>query len=573
MELVDSRRLPGPNLLWPRPGAVIDVAVEPASSSALVKAWQRQARCILDAVGWSGQETTVRTFAGGLNLAISAPIDALYAATEVNEWAFESACAALASEPLEDSAEAGERLRRVISQECNPRLLALRNAAREQGVAFLSDDDHASVGMGSGSVTWPVDGLPAARDVDWAESHDVPTALITGTNGKTTTVRLLAAIAEAAGKTPGLSSTDQVRVGAKVLEEGDWSGPGGARLVLRDTGVEVALLETARGGMLRRGLAVERADVAAVLNVGADHLGEWGVGSVEALCQGKFVVTSVAPRVVLNADDEVVAARGRGLDREVIWFSLRPKTPWLQAHLDAGGRAFVLDGNHLLRCEGDATEQIHSVESVPITLSGTALYNVANALAAAAVADALDLGMEAIRSGLAAFCRDDSDNPGRLNRFNLSGVNVIVDFAHNPHGMKALLQTAAALPARRRLVLMGQAGDRDDAAIADLARITWDARPDHIILKDLTDHLRGREAGEVVELLAEALAAAGAPEGTWTSARNEPDGVDQALEWAQEGDLLLLLAHDGPQWVLDRVAQLEACGWSPGEDLPKRAQK
>ncbi|HIF39512.1 MAG TPA: Mur ligase [Planctomycetes bacterium] len=557
MEQLDSRRLPGPNLLWLRPGAVIDVAVEEAERSGLLAAWERQARCILDAVGWQTQDTCVRSFEGGASLAISAPLDALYAATEVNEWALESACTSLAGEPVPDSNTAAERLRQVISDETRPRLLALRRAAEDHGVSFLSDDDEVSVGLGQGSLTWPVADLPDPGSLPWDSIHDVPLALVTGTNGKTTTVRLLACMARAAGMRPGFSSTDQVVVGEEVVESGDWSGPGGARRVLRDTGTQVALLETARGGMLRRGLAVERADVAAVLNVGADHLGEWGVGSVEALCQGKFVVTSVAPLVVLNADDEAVSRAGRALDKPVIWFSIQPPSPWLREQLAGGGKAYLWEDGSLVRYEGNACKKLLELGELPIALGGAARHNVANALAAAAIAEGLGLDKEAILAGLRSFRGDDADNPGRMNRFKVGGADVIVDFAHNPHGLEAMLNMACALPAKRRLVLLGQAGDRDDEAIGELARLSARSGFDHVILKDMEGHRRGREVGEVVDLLARELEEVGFPLERCSRAESEAAGVEQALEWAQPGDLLLLLVHEDRAGVLDRIRALQ----------------
>lgn len=557
MEQLDSRRLPGPNLLWPRPGAVIDVAVDEAERSGLLAAWERQARCILDAVGWQTQDTCVRSFEGGASLAISAPLDALYAATEVNEWALESACASLAGEPVPDSSAAAERLRQVISEETRPRLLTLRREAEDHGVSFLSDDDQASVGLGQGSLTWPVAELPDPASLPWDSIHDVPLALVTGTNGKTTTVRLLACMARAAGLRPGFSSTDQVVVGEEVVESGDWSGPGGARRVLRDTGTQVALLETARGGMLRRGLAVERADVAAVLNVGADHLGEWGVGSVEALCQGKFVVTSVAPLAVLNADDEAVSRAGRALGKPVIWFSLHSPSPWMREHLSGGGRAYLCEEGGLVRHEGDACEKLIDLDGLPIGLGGAARHNIANALAAAAIAEGLGLDRDAIVSGLRSFRGDDADNPGRMNRFKVGGVEVIVDFAHNPHGLEAMLHMACALPAERRLVLLGQAGDRDDEAIGELARLSAGSGFDHVIIKNMEVHSRGREKGEVVDLLTRELEAARFPPERCTHAPSEAAGVEQALEWAQPGDLLLLLVHEDRAGVLDRIRALQ----------------
>ncbi|MDP6539961.1 MAG: Mur ligase family protein [Planctomycetota bacterium] len=567
MELCDSRRLPGANLLGTRPGAVIDAAVEPGEVEPLLAAWHRQARCILDAVGWSDQECRTRAFAGGVSLMITAPLDALYAATEVNEWAFASARACLEGGEVEDSAGAAERLRTGIAAESNPRLRALRCAAGEHGVAFLSDDDRASVGLGAGSQTWAVDALPRPDEVDWTARRDVPTALVTGTNGKTTTVRMLAAVARAAGRTAGTTSTDHVCVGDEVLERGDWSGPGGARRVLREPAVEVAILETARGGMLRRGLALERADVAAVLNVGSDHLGEWGVGSLEVLCEGKFVVTSVAETVVLNADDPVVSARGRALGSRVCWFGLDTPPDWLAQAVAAGGRAFLLEGGALVRRRAAERTVLLAVEEVPVALGGAARYQLSNALACAAVAEGLGFSPEEIAAGLRGFSGDEADNPGRANRFDLAGIDVIVDFAHNPHGMRAFLEAAGALPAERRLVVLGQAGDRDDESILELARVVGAFGPERVVLKELAAHSRGRGEGEVLALLARGLTQAGLPEERWTTAPDELAAVDQALAWALPGDQLLLLAHEAPGAVLERLRALCESGWAPGQPV------
>ncbi len=575
MKLVDSRRLPGPNLLWPRPGAVLDLEVSQEEAGGLILAWERQARCILDAVGWVNEQTCVRRFEGGASLALSAPLDALYAATEVNEWALESALAGLGGGEVEESAVAAERLRGLISEESNPRLLALQAAAQSHKLAFLSDDDWVSVGLGQGCQGWAVDALPAPADVDWSACHDIPLALITGTNGKTTTVRLLAAMARAAGLKPGFSSTDQVVVGDEVVEQGDWSGPGGARRVLRHPATDVALLETARGGMLRRGLAVERADVAAVLNVGADHLGEWGIGSLSALCEGKFVVTSVAPHLVLNADDEQVVSRARSLSKPTTWFSLNPLTPWLSQHVAGGGCAWVLDTDSITRRQGTETIEVLALNQMPLAAGGAARHNVSNALAAAAVAEALGIDQDSIAAGLRSFRGDDSDNPGRMNCFDLGGVQAIVDFAHNPHGLEAMLLMSKGLrsegpqgPQGRLLVLLGQAGDRDDDAIRELARLTAGAYPDRVILKHMDGYNRGREEGAVVSMLAEELVGAGLAARAMEEAPSELEALERALAWARPGDQLLLLAHTHRTEVLDRVRSLRDGGWQPGEQLP-----
>jgi len=254
MELLDSRRLTGPNLLLDRPGAILEVALSPEEAETAVAAWAAQVRRMLDAVGWTGAEIAARRFPGGASLAITAPIDSLYSATEINDWAWEAAEAAVAGREAPDFQAAAARLRDEIAREANPALLALQASAAAHGVAFLSDDRAASAGLGRGSITWPVRALPDPAEVDWSKVHDIPVLLVTGTNGKTTTVRLLAALVDASEQMAGTTSTDVVEVGGEVVERGDFSGPGGARLLLdspsREPIGELFLLALAAVGLL-----------------------------------------------------------------------------------------------------------------------------------------------------------------------------------------------------------------------------------------------------------------------------------------------------------------------------------
>jgi hypothetical protein len=233
--ITDSRRLTGPNLLSDRPGAILDLSVAPGDEVRIVAAWRESARQILDAIGWDAEHLYTRTFPGGASFFLTAPIDALYAATDVNEWAWEAAEASLLESEPPSLADAARRLTGLIEPERNPHLIRLERAAAEHQVAFLSDGRAASVGLGSGSITWPIDELPDVDTIPWDQVHDVPVALVTGCNGKTTTVRLVAAMLEAAGHVPGLTSTDAISVGRETIDRGDWAGPGGARMMLRDT--------------------------------------------------------------------------------------------------------------------------------------------------------------------------------------------------------------------------------------------------------------------------------------------------------------------------------------------------
>jgi len=574
MKLLDSRRLTGPSLLTHRPGAIIDVGVSAdapghshASPPATLDAWERQARALLDAVGWPEEKTFCRLYPGGASLAITAPADALYAATELNELAWEAAVAETDEDTSADPdggvviEEAAARLRQAIETERNPALLALREAAGQRGVAFLMDDEQVTVGLGAGSRSWPIDAIPGPEQVEWHAVRDIPLALVTGTNGKTTTVRLLAAIARAAGLVAGNTSTDGVQVDGRIVMAGDYTGPEGARTLLRDQRVELAVLEIARGGMLRRGLPVTRADTAMVTNVAPDHLGDYGICDVESLADAKMVVgQALGPgsRLVLNADDPLIFARAAGAPCPVTWISATggPPSAEVLARLASPEGAeddvwLVQEGN-IVHHPGEKTPFM-SVDEVPITFGGTARYNVYNVI-----------GADAIREGLRGFTGTSEQNFGRGNLFDFGKTRVIVDFAHNPHGLVALLEMIGHLSPSRWLITLGQAGDRDDETIREMARIAWNAGADHFIINDLLGKLRGRKPGEVPLLLEQELLRLGAPATAIEHAASEDDSVEKALGWAQEGDLLLLLLYEDRSRSLDLLRDLSSRGWTPG---------
>ncbi len=222
-----------------------------------------------------------------------------------------------------DFDEAVEAVRRSAAEEANDELMWLIDEAAAHGKTLLWDDDHVSVGLGRGSQTWPVRDIPDA--IDWDALHDIPVGVATGTNGKTTTVRLAMHILRAAGLNVGLSSTDWVAVNETVIDRGDWSGPGGARAVLREKNVDIAILETARGGLLRRGLGVERADAALITNISEDHLGDFGSRDLDELLEVKWIVSRAVEsggRLILNADDALLRSRAAQYTGERVWFSL-----------------------------------------------------------------------------------------------------------------------------------------------------------------------------------------------------------------------------------------------------------
>jgi len=574
LKLLDSRRVTGPGILLDGPGAVMDVALEAPTRDRAIEAWREAATRMLAAVGLSGARLRSRYFHGGATLGFTAPPDTLYTATELNEWAWASAEAAIAGSgapPIEPDAA---RLRAALELERNPALLAMRAAARGRGLNFLAGEETVSVGSGTGVRVWPERELPDPDQVPWDRVHDVPIALVTGSNGKTTVVRLLAAMATEAGRVAGTTTTDGVALQGRFLEESDFSGPSGARMLLRQREVETAVLETARGGLLRRGLAVEHALASVVTNIAADHLGEFGVQTLAELAETKLLVAravGAGGRVVLNADDPVLAQAGPRVAAELAWFTLDPANPLVRAHVEGGGTAAVLDGSSLVLIERGRRTILGSAESIPIALGGAARYNVANALAAAAAAGALGVDQSAIRRALERFGRSPADNPGRANVIELGGAHLFLDYVHNPHGMAALATALERFPARRRLVLLGQAGDRDDTAIRELARGALALRPDRVVLKEMDAYRRGRAPGEVSGLMTAALIDAGYPRESITAAPTELDAVRAALAWAEPGDLLVLGIHQDRRGVMTYLDTLRGAGWTAGRPLPAHA--
>ncbi|WP_372570698.1 Mur ligase family protein [Ruegeria jejuensis] len=540
----DARRLTGPGLLWERPGAVIDVFVEDVDLDLIARLWDRHARSVLDALGWQKEKHIVRQFQGGVNLAISAPMDQLYSSIFVAQTAWHFCAAELLEQTPGDFNAMIADVKTVMAKEANPALIALITAAQGHGVDILCDDDEVSIGHGAGSQVWPVDALPTPEQVDWERLHDVPIAFVTGTNGKTTTTRICAAIVRAAGKTAGLTSTDFVRVGDDILDRGDYSGPGGARMLLRDPRLEVAILEVARGGILRRGLPTRRARVAVVTNVANDHLGQYGVNTVPDLAQAKFAVRRTLSEggiLALNADDAFVVAEADRANATIWWFSLDPNAPKITAaRLGGHPCAYLLDGM-LVFFDGKFEHPLTPVRDVPITMNGAARYNVSNALAAVCVGKAMGLEERDIRSGLANFKPDAKDNPGRCNEFSHNGARVFVDFAHNPHSIAAVCEAMSAIPAKRRFIMLSHAGDRSDQDIHDVTLTALEFKPDIVVAVEMENYLRGRELGEIPALIRQAAIDEGLTSDSVLFAGSPTEAARMILDQVQPNDLALLL--------------------------------
>ena len=527
------------------------------TSAALCAGWAAGVREMRARLGWADAEVVIDIHLTGASLAIAAPQDVLYTATEINEWAWQRVAPDIETYSLPhapghpaswDAALAEQTLRRLAAAERNPRAMQLMQMAAGRGLPAFFDDDGLTLGAGAGGVTWPVDELP--DDAAWDGLHDIPTVLVTGSNGKTTSVRLLATLFAQAGRIAGFNCTDGVFVGGECIAQGDYSGPNGARRVLRDTRVQAAVLETARGGILRRGLAVRHANAALVTNVSADHFGEYGVHDLSDLVDAKLVVARAVHAdgvLVLNADDPLLVEKSTALACPLAWFSLDDGHPVLVAHRQKGGATCGVAGGVMTLSLRGRTHTLGDVAAMPLTLEASARYNIANLAGAALLAATQGLPPSLIAGVLGRFGRSRNDNPGRLERWHIRGADILLDYAHNPDGLAGLLAVAERLRQQRgaRLgLLLGQAGNRDDDAIRDLARTAAAVIPDLIVLKDLDGYIRGRRAGEVPEILRDQLLLQGQSGSSMQTILPEVEAAQAILAWSRPGDVLVLPVHN-----------------------------
>ncbi len=400
----------------------------------------------------------------------------------------------------------------------------------------------------------------------------MPIVAVTGTNGKSTTSRMIAHVLRHAGHTVGLTTSNGIYVNGELVTAGDTTGPKSARVVLSDPHVDVAVLETARGGILREGLGFDRADVGVVLNVQPDHLGLAGVETMEDLAAVKSLVAEVVTdhgTSVLNADDPLVVemrARARG---RIAFFSMNGgdgAAPVLRAHIAEGGLAVLREptvlGDELVMYEGGQRLPIIRARDIPATLGGFAAVNVQNALAACAVALARDVPLPVLRSALSTFTTSFEQSPGRLNLYDGHPFRVLLDYAHNPSGLGYLRDLVRHLrPERGRVVgVIGVAGDRRDEDIREMGALASEAFDEIVVRED--EYRRGRREGVGARLVREGALAAGTPEERVTTILNEREAVDAALRMARQGDLVVILVTEVEN-VWRQIRDFDSSGTPP----------
>jgi cyanophycin synthetase len=377
----------------------------------------------------------------------------------------------------------------------------------------------------------------------------IPIAAITGTNGKTTTTRMVAHILKGAGETVGTTTTDGVYIDGRLTVAGDMTGPTSAQMVLRDPSVSIAVLETARGGLLRAGMGYAACDVGAVLNVSGDHLGLKGIDSLEQLAEVKrIVIEATRGTAVLNADDALCLEMADHTDAETICYvTMSPSHDLVREHIRSGGRAVVIEkginGDQISLHDRGAHIPLLWTHLIPATLEGRALHNVQNAMFAAAIAFSLDVDIENIRMGLRTFQTTFYQAPGRMNLWDEHPFRVLLDYAHNPAAVEMVCGTVDRFDVTgTRSVVVTAPGDRRDDDIAGIARAVAGSFDRFVLRTD--DDTRGRDRDEITGIQRGALLDAGIPDDAITVIPDEVAAVDHALSTAEPGDLLVVFGDD-----------------------------
>jgi cyanophycin synthetase len=384
------------------------------------------------------------------------------------------------------------------------------------------------------------------------QSSHIPIVAITGTNGKTTTTRLTAHIYRQTGKVVGFTATDGIYINEYLVEKGDNTGPYSAGVILKDPTVEVAVLESARGGILRSGLAFDRCDVGVVLNVAADHLGIGGIDTIEQMAKVKSVVAETVKAdgyAILNADDPLAAAMAQKVKCKVAYFSMNPDNPIIIEHSRRNGLAAVYENGYLSIMEGKWIFRIEKAIKAPVTMGGMAPFMIANALAGCLAAFAQGVDIEDIRRGVRTFNPSAQQTPGRMNLFDVGDYHALVDYAHNPHGYQAVGDFVRNWEGKR-IGVIGGPGDRRDEDLILLGQIAAQIF-DLIIIKEDSDS-RGREIGQVADLIAKGIYQEN-PNATYQIILDETEAIETGLNKADKNNLVVIF----PEKILQAISLIE----------------
>lgn len=389
------------------------------------------------------------------------------------------------------------------------------------------------------------------------EEAAVPLVAVTGTNGKTTTVRLTAHLLRTQGKKVGMTCSDGVWIDDRCIDEGDCSGPASARKVLASKEVEAAVLETARGGIMREGVAFRWCDVGIVTNVTEDHLGQDGIETLEDLRKVKRTIPEVVlpeGTCILNADDEGCVAMAEYTDGQIVYFSLKDNNPVIEKSIQSGGEAWYLSNGWIMYANAQGSVRFALAADIPVTIHGMAKHNIANCLAALAAARALGQTLDELLEGIMTFMPTAEQSRGRFNMEYIDGRILIADYAHNPAGLRAVFEAVDSMPKRRLITVASAPGDRPDRSIREMGSIIGQ-HTDFFIMKE-DDDRRGRPEFEAMHLLAEGAISTGMAQNRMMNCNSEKESYRKAWQISAPGDMILML-YDQYNYVEELILSLK----------------
>lgn len=439
------------------------------------------------------------------------------------------------------------------------------------GIDIMTDDISTPVSESGGAILEvnaapgfrmhlaPTDGLPrnvAEPVIDMlfppGTPFKIPVVSITGTNGKTTTTRLTAHIAKTAGHKVGFTTTDGIYIQNIMMQRGDCTGPQSAEFVLKDPTVDFAVLETARGGILRAGLGFHQCDIGIVTNVAADHLGLKDINTLEDMARVKSIVPeAVLPNgyAILNADDELVRGMARGLKCHLAYFSMDEKNPLIKEHCDKGGLAAIAENGYITICKGNWKIRVEKIVNIPLTFRGKAAFMIQNILPAVLAGFIRNFKMEDIRLALETFIPSPVQTPGRMNLFEFKKFNVMVDYAHNPAGFQAVARFLEKIDATPKIGIIAGVGDRRDEDIIALGTLAARMFDEIVVRQDR--NLRGRSEQEIIELMLQGVYSVDKNK-KYTVIPSEPEAIDYAFKHAPKGAFIIICSDVVPD-ALDQV--------------------
>ena len=549
------RVLAGDNIFFAGVGAIMELATRDGRVFAL--AYEEMLHKVLAAVGW--QEVTVfkKIYPYGVIFALATEYDLTYAGCRVLAITFDLVAAKFQQLQLPAFAAEVDYLAYVIEQE---RFLTLRNIyqeAKKRGLNVYLLESTLSLGSGRGVYSANINEI-SFSDVPWEQSYEIPSVIVTGTNGKTTTVRLTSFISQYAGKVVGYCSTDGAVVAGEIVATGDLSGPSGNRTVMTNPAVEVAVLEVARGGLVKRGLATSSVSAAVVINVSEDHLGVNGIESVLDLARTKFIVHNAirqGGQSIINLDDELSLQFMAQLSHPKAVISQKLSESAVLAYLSnpADYAAYVADQAFYVYRAGQK-HFIAPLNAVDLTYKGLAQHNIENVLIAICLSIELGRTYVEIQAGLLAFINDEH-NLGRFNFFAVHQSKILVDYGHNLAAIEQMLKFARSIASAKTKItlLLGFSGDRK-FMIDNIAQSVVKHNIDYVILKLFANHLRGAESGEVAQLMEQRLIKQGFNGANIiATVATEMEALELVLTQLEAEHIYILLCQDDAAGVIAKI--------------------